>query len=383
VQGWLSIAEIKINTGPCRKDDRSKMINVTKSYLPPFEEYKIYLEKIWKNSWLTNQGPLATELEEKLKDALGVKNLLFVSNGTIALQLAIKALELKGEIITTPFSYVATTTSIMWENCVPVFADIDAKTFCIDPQEVEKLITPKTTAILATHVYGIPCAVEQLQAIARKYNLKIIYDGAHAFGVKYKGTSIFEYGDIVTLSFHATKLFHTIEGGAVTTPSDELVKKMMLYRSFGHIGDDHFSMGINAKNSEFHAAMGLCILPRINEFIRLRKMIAELYKSELKSLPLKFTEIPGEVEYNYAYFPTVFRSESELLKVRDHLALHNINTRRYFYPSLNKLPYLNSLNDCPVSEDISRRVLCLPFYQQLTHEEVVHISSVIRKCFQA
>jgi dTDP-4-amino-4,6-dideoxygalactose transaminase len=358
------------------------MINVTKSYLPPFEEYKYWLEKIWETSWLTNQGPLVTELEERLKEALGVRNLLFVSNGTIALQLAIKGLQLKGEIITTPFSYVATTTSILWEDCEPVFADIDPKSFCIDPAQIEKLITKKTSAILGTHVYGIPCAVEAIQEIAKKHNLRIIYDGAHAFGVKYKNKSVFAYGDISTLSFHATKLFHTVEGGAIIVQDDELFRKILLYRSFGHIGDDYFTMGINGKNSEFHAAMGLCNLPKVNDFILQRKAIANMYKTELYGLPLDFPEIPGHVEYNYSYFPVFFRNEKELLAVKNFLQANDINTRRYFYPSLNKLPYLNSENECPVSQDLARRVLCLPFYPQLTKENVEFICSLIKKIFE-
>jgi len=358
------------------------MINVTKSYLPPIEEYQKYLLKIWESSWLTNQGPLAQELELKLKEKLGVKNLLFVSNGTIAIQLAIKALDLKGEIITTPFSYVATTTSILWENCTPVFADIDPETCCINPLQIENLITKKTSAILATHVYGIPCDVGSIAEIGKKHNLKIIYDGAHAFGVKYKTKSVFEYGDISTLSFHATKLFHTVEGGAIIVQDDELYKKIILYRSFGHIGDDYYSIGINGKNSEFHAAMGLCNLPYIDDIITSRKTIAARYLSNLKTLPLAFPKIPQSVEYNYAYFPVFFQDEKKLLTVREKLSLQNINTRRYFYPSLNKLPYINSINNCPVSEDIAKRVLSLPFYPQLTFEEVDLICSLIKGVFE-
>jgi len=357
------------------------MINVTKSYLPPFEEYQAYLKKIWSTSWLTNQGPLVTELEQKLKEFLGITNLLFVSNGTIALQLAIKALDLKGEIITTPFSYVATTTSIIWENCTPIFADIDPKCLCINPKKIEKLITKKTSAIMATHVFGIPCAVEAIEHIAKIFNLKVIYDGAHAFGVKINNKSIFEYGDISTLSFHATKLFHTVEGGAVIVKSDKLNKKIFLLKSFGHLGDEHFLAGINGKNSEFHAAMGLCNLPKINDFILQRKAIAAIYLSELKSLPLTFPEIPEYVEYNYSYFPVFFSNENELINVKKDLAKHEINTRRYFYPSLNKLPYINSKFSCPVSEDIAKRVLCLPFYQQLTLQEINRICTLIKKSF--
>ncbi|MEZ4823147.1 MAG: aminotransferase class I/II-fold pyridoxal phosphate-dependent enzyme, partial [Ignavibacteria bacterium] len=230
------------------------MINVTKTYLPPVEEYIEKIRSVWENNWITNQGPLAEELESELKNYLGVKNLLLVSNGTIALQIAIKALELKDEIITTPYSYVATTSSILWENCTPVFCDIEDKTFCIDPDKIESLITEKTTGILATNVYGFPCEYEKIKAIADRHDLKVIYDGAHSFGVKINGESVFNYGDISTISFHATKLFHTIEGGAIITNDEKLSAKMFLYRAFGHLDDDHYSVGINGRTSEFNAA---------------------------------------------------------------------------------------------------------------------------------
>src|SRR5690606_27065948 len=237
------------------------MIPVTKPFLPKVEEYDKYLASIWERQWLTNNGPLVNEFELKLKEYLDVNHLLYVSNGTIALQIAIKALELSGEIITTPFSFVATTSSIVWEGCKPVFVDIDSETFNIDPRKIESAITPSTSAILATHVYGNPCDIDAIQKIADKYNLKVIYDAAHCFGTKYKGKSVFDYGDISTTSFHATKLFHSIEGGAVFTRCPELLKKMSFIRNFGHNGPSDFKeLGLNGKNSEFHAAMGLCNL---------------------------------------------------------------------------------------------------------------------------
>ncbi len=289
------------------------MINVTKSYLPPIEEYQKQLSKIWNNSWLTNHGPLVQELEHKLKEYLGVGHLLFTSNGTIAIQLAIKALELTGEIITTPFSYVATTTSILWENCTPVFADIDKKSFCIDPEEIEKHITVNTSAILATHVYGNACDIFKIEEIAKKHHLKVIYDGAHAFDVNVNGTSIFNYGDVSTISFHATKLFHTTEGGAIITKDKNLAEKLFLYRSFGHIGDDYHTIGINGKNSEFHAAMGLCNLPHVVDIIENRKKSVSLYRSLLNSPKLFFPEQHPSQTNNYAYFPVVFENEETLL----------------------------------------------------------------------
>jgi len=253
------------------------MITVTKPFLPDQEQYLNYIKGIWERGWLTNNGPLVQELEEKLKDYLGVKHVIYVNNGTIALQIALKALEQKGEIITTPFSYVATTNSILWEGCTPVFADVKESDFNIDPEKIESLINAKTTGILATHVYGNPCDVDAIEKIARKHNLKVIYDGAHAFGTLYNGKQLLSYGDLVTCSFHATKIFHTIEGGAILTNDDELARKMVLYRQFGHIGDDYFSIGINGKSSEMHAAMGLCLLPLMDRFMEKRKSIADLY----------------------------------------------------------------------------------------------------------
>src|SRR5690606_18072879 len=216
------------------------MIPVTKPFLPPQEEYEKYLDGIWKREWLTNNGPLVNELELQLKEYLGLKHILYVSNGTIALQMAIKALELKGEIITTQFSFVATTSSIVWEGCKPVFVDIDQATLNIDPSKIEAAITSETSGILATHVYGNPCDIEAIQAIADKHGLKVIYDAAHCFGTKYKGRSVFEYGDISTTSFHATKLFHTIEGGAVFTKDPEVLKKLSFLRNFGHNGPEKY-----------------------------------------------------------------------------------------------------------------------------------------------
>jgi dTDP-4-amino-4,6-dideoxygalactose transaminase len=357
------------------------MINVTKPFLPPKESYQKLLNEIWERQWLTNNGPCVIELEKILKEYLDTPNFLFTGNGTIAIQLAIKALDLKGEIITTPFSYVATTTSILWENCTPVFVDIDEKHLCLNPELIEKAITKNTTAILATHVYGNPCDVEAIQKVANKHNLKVIYDGAHAFGVKYKNKSLFTYGDISTLSFHATKLFHTIEGGGIAWNNNVLNEKLFLLRSFGHIGDDYFCVGINGKNSEFHAAMGLAIFPHINDIIYKRKAITNLYNQLLSELPLTRPQIREQTIYNYAYYPIIFNNEEALLEVKDHLYTNEIVTRRYFYPSLNKLSYLTG-EDCPVSEDISKRVLCLPLYPDLSMEDVQRIVALIKHILQ-
>lgn len=347
------------------------MIPVTKPFLPPEEEYKKQIEGIWKRQWLTNMGPLASDLEMKLKSHLGVKHLLFVTNGTVALQMAIKALGLKGEIITTPFSFVATTSSIVWEGCTPVFVDIDSETLNIDHTKIEAAITEKTSAILATHVYGNPCAVIEIEKIAKKHNLKVIYDGAHAFGVQVNGKSIFEYGDISTCSLHATKLYHSIEGGLIITKNPELLKKMAYIRNFGISGHDSFSeLGINGKNSEFHAAMGLVNLGYIEAIHDKRKELSEYYDEKLRNLNAVKPSWHINASRNYAYYSIVVESEELLLKIKTKLDANEIFTRRYFYPSLaSSLPYLLPL-DLEVTDDISRRVLCLPLYFDLTKEEI-------------
>ncbi len=351
------------------------MINVTKTYLPPFEEYTAVLKRAWDKAWITNNGELVQELEQGLKDYLKVNNLLFCNNGTIVLQMALKALSITKEVITTPFSYVATTNAILWEGCQPIFVDIDPATFCIDADKIEAAITEKTQAILATHVYGIPCDVEKIKTIADKYNLKVIYDGAHAFGCTYKGKSLLSYGDISTCSFHATKIFHTVEGGCIIANNEVVARQLLFFRQFGHIYDDYFSIGINGKNSEMHAAMGLCVLPKMAEIIKKRKDIAEQYNGALGSF-LRCLEIPEELEYNYSYYPVVFDSDELLLKAVERLRHHEIYGRRYFYPSLNTLPFVKYQN-CPISEDISKRVLCLPLYFELSSEGVKKISDCI------
>ncbi len=347
------------------------MINVTKPFLPPRELYEKYLEGIWQRQWLTNMGPLASDLEMRLKEHLQVAHLLFVTNGTIALQMAIKALDLKGEIITTPFSFVATTSSIVWEGCSPVFVDIEPGSFNIDAKKIEEAITKKTSAILATHVYGNPCDVITIEKIARKNNLKVIYDGAHAFGVKVNGKSIFEYGDISICSLHATKLYHSIEGGLIITKNAGLLKKLAYIRNFGFDGPESFAeLGINGKNSEFHAAMGLVNLQFINRIHEKRRLIVERYDEKLKNLKAKRPVWHSGSENNYSYYPVLFESEELMLKCKGHLELHEIFTRRYFYPSLaTVLPYVIP-HELPHTDDISKRVLCFPLYYDLTLEEV-------------
>ncbi|WP_439475254.1 DegT/DnrJ/EryC1/StrS family aminotransferase [Algoriphagus formosus] len=354
------------------------MIPVTKPYLPPLSEYQEYLEGIWKRQWLTNNGPLVNELELKVSEYLNVPNFLLMSNGTIALQIAIKTLGLKGEIITTPFSYVATTSSIVWEGCKPVFVDIDPFSLNLDPTKIEAAISESTTAILATHVYGNPCDVDAIQKIATKHNLKVIYDGAHSFGVKYKKKSIYCYGDISTVSFHATKLFHTIEGGGAFTNESELNQMMAYQRNFGHDGPEAFQgLGINGKNSELHAAMGLITLKKIDTIISKRQDLSKYYDERLADLGLRRPGINNQTEYNYGYYPVIFPTEEQLIRCVKKLNRSEIFPRRYFYPSLDYLPYVER-KLLPQTESISKRVLCLPLYFELSFEEVDLICRLIK-----
>ena len=354
------------------------MIPITKPFLPPKEEYLKYIDGIWNRQWLTNMGPLASQLEMELKDFLDVQHLLFVTNGTVAIQMAIKALGITGEIITTPFSFVATTSSIVWEGCTPVFVDICPESLCIDADKIEDAITEKTQAILATHVYGNPCDVVKIEQIAKKHNLKVIYDAAHAFGVKVNGKSVLEYGDISTCSLHSTKLYHSVEGGLIIAQNPDLLKKLASIRNFGISGFDSFSeLGINGKNSEFHAAMGLANLKHTEAIQNQRKKLSECYDKNLKNLKARKVVWHKDATQNYAYYPVVLESEELLLKIKAELDLNEIFTRRYFYPSLaSSLPYLPKV-EFPITEDISKRVLCLPLYFDLTEEEVDYICRLI------
>lgn len=354
------------------------MIPVTRPFLPPQEEYQEFLNGIWKRQWLTNMGPLASELEMSLKARLSLNYLLFVTNGTIALQMAIKALGLKGEIITTPFTFVATASSIVWENCIPKFVDINIDSLNIEPNKIEEAITKNTSAILATHVYGNPCDVESIESIAKKYKLKVIYDAAHAFGVKLNGTSIFEYGDISTCSLHATKLYHSIEGGLIVTKEANLLKKLAYMRNFGFDGPEAFSeLGINGKNSEFHAAMGLINLKYLEEIHLKRKILTERYDINLATLKGVKPVWNSNASLNYAYYPVILESEKLLLRIKEILDTSEIFTRRYFYPSLaSTLPYVTP-QSFEITDDISKRVLCLPLYHDLTKEEVDLICRLI------
>lgn len=360
--------------------EENKAVYVTKSFLPPREEYDALLDEIWANDQLTNNGPLVKRFEKAVSEYLRVDadKLNFVANGTLALQLALEALDIRsGEVITTPFTYVATTSALLWQRCTPVYVDIDPETLTIDVGKIEQAITTDTKAIMAVHVFGNPCDVDAIQQIADKHGLKVIYDAAHAFGVTYKGKSILEYGDISTLSFHATKLFHTIEGGAVYCSDKMIAEKVDLLRRFGHNSDTHIQLGINAKANEFQAAMGIINLKYINNLIDERKNISDYYDQKLEGYvdqPLR----RSDTDYNYSYYPVILKSEEQLLDIFEELAKENIYPRRYFYPSLNKLPYIENGESCPTSEDIASRITCLPFYPGLSRTAIDRICEVIK-----
>jgi dTDP-4-amino-4,6-dideoxygalactose transaminase len=338
------------------------MINVTKTFLPPIEEYNKQVQRAWDNQWLTNRGELVLELEHKLKKYLTVSNIIVTNNGTVPLQIALKLLGKGGEIITTPFSYVATTAAIVWENCTPVFVDIHPDYLTIDETKIEAAITNKTTAILATHVFGNPCNVEAIKAIAKKHNLKVIYDAAHSFGVTYRNKCIFDYGDISTCSFHATKLFHTGEGGAMFAKDLSLQKLLFHSHNFGHNGPLAFhGLGINGKMCELQAAMGLAILPYMDKILEERKKVIDYYNQHLNFSKLKTIKIRENTKWNYSYYPIIFENQAQLLRIENILNENEIYPRRYFYPSLNTIEFTNGPS-MDISESVASRILCLPLY---------------------
>jgi len=353
------------------------MINVTKTFLPPIEEYTGWVKKAFDKCWLTNRGELVLLLEQKLKEYLGTDWITITNNGTVPLQIAVKLLGKGGEIITTPFSFVATTSSIVWENCTPVFVDIHPEFLTIDETKIEAAITDKTTCILATHVFGNPCEVEAIEKIAKKHNLKVIYDAAHCFGVNYKGKSVFNYGDISTCSFHATKIFHTGEGGALFSNDEELRLPLYYSHNFGQItAVEFYAEGINAKLSELQAAMGLSVFPYMDKIISERKKVVEKYDRMLDFSKLQRLKIRPETDWNYSYYPVLFGSEEILLEKIAEMNKNEIFPRRYFYPSLNTVPFVNSEKK-PVSEDISGRILSLPLYVGLEESTIKKICSII------
>jgi dTDP-4-amino-4,6-dideoxygalactose transaminase len=356
------------------------MTPVTKTYFPPIDEFNGYVERIYNNGWLTNRGELVLELEERLRKHLNVEQILITTNGTIPLQLALKNVGFSGgEIITTPFSYVATTASIVWEGFKPIFVDIDPLNLTIDETLIESAITNKTRAILATHVFGNPCNVLEIERIANKHGLKVIYDGAHCFGVKYLGKSIFDYGDISTCSFHATKIFHTAEGGAVFSQNSEMFHRLYYSHNFGHDGPLNFhGLGINGKMSELQAAMGLSVLNHIHEILAERKAVIQRYQSGIDPNRYAFLNIRNQTEWNYSYFPVIFNDEKELVIKQEKFNKLGIFPRRYFYPSLNRLPYVD-YKSAPNSESVAKRVMCLPLFSGMEEQVFLNIISVLNE----
>lgn len=351
---------------------------VTLPFPTPREEVFDLLHGIWDRNWLTNDGPVLREFEAGLAKAVDVEHLKVVGNGTVALQLAYQALGIEGEVITTPISYVATTSSLVWERCTPVFVDVLQTTLCIDPEAIEAAITPRTTAIVATHCYGLPCDVDAIAAIAEKHGLKVIYDAAHAVGSTYQGRSLLSYGDMSTTSLHATKLLHAVEGGAIISSTAELDRKIFYNRNFGHDGPEAFQgVGINGKMSEFHAAVGLVNLRHFEDIVAHRKECHARYNTALEQASVTRLKMPKGTDWNCAYYPVLFDSESALLRTLEALVADGITARRYFYPSLDTLDYVDS-TDLPVAHDVTRRVACLPLMYQLTAEDIDRVAAIIQ-----
>ncbi len=349
--------------------------------LAPLDEYYEILKGVWERGILTHNGPLVQLLESKIQDKLSIDNFTLVSNGTIAIQMAIKALELKGEIITTPFTWIATVSAIKWEGCEPVFCDIDSQTLNIDTSKIEALITKNTTAIMPVHVFGNPCDVEEIERIAKKHNLKVIYDAAHAIGSSFNGKSILSCGDISATSLHATKLLNTGEGGGCVASTLEISKKLERIRFFGHNeSKDIVEDGFNGKMTEIHAALGLANINYYDEVLNDRKEKYHLYQNLLQNNSKISFQNNKIGQTNYSYLAIILESEELLLRINEVLVQHNYIPRRYFYPSVNLYNKVVEFQQCPVSEDVSKRILCLPLYFELTNGQINEISTIIKSC---
>ena len=364
-------------------------ILVTQPAMPPLDEFIPYLKQIWESKWLTNQGPFHDQFENELRDYLGVKYVSLFANGTLALIIALKALDIKGEVITTPFSFVATTHSLWWNNIKPIFADIEIKTLNLDPDKIEQAVSPKTTAILPVHVYGNPCNYKAIQRIAETHNLKVIYDAAHAFGVRTKGEPILNFGDLSVLSFHATKVFNTFEGGAIVCHDEKMKHHIDNLKNFGFRDETLVEEpGINAKMNEFQAALGLLQLKHVEEYIAKRKIIVETYRDNLDNIPgITFLTQTNDIKYNYSYSP-ILVDELNYGMNRDELYLSlqkdNVFCRRYFYPLISQFSMYNNLKSAsprnlPIATKVSRQIICLPVFPDLDLNTVEHISMLIRR----
>ncbi|MCU0754832.1 MAG: DegT/DnrJ/EryC1/StrS family aminotransferase [Xanthomonadales bacterium] len=354
------------------------MIPVTRATLPPLKDYVQYLKGIWSRGHLTNNGPLVVELERRLREYLQVPHVFLVANGMLGLHIAIRALGMHGRVVTTPFSYVATTAAPVWEGLTPVFADID-DSCCLDPAAVARVCADAVGGIIATHVYGNACDVEGLAQLARERGVPILYDAAHGFGARLSGRSLCAYGDISMVSLHATKLFHTVEGGLLITANDEYAARIARLRNFGHDGPDRFDgVGTNAKMSELHAAMGLCNLDRFPQLLLRRRELSALYEELLHGLPLQYPRWRPGLERNGAYFPVIFQSEAAMRVALQHLNAEQIFPRRYFHPSLSQLNYVDR-GEVPIAESVASRVVCLPLWAELEALQVRRISSILAR----
>jgi len=356
------------------------MIHVTKTYFPPREKLNRYIDRIYDSGWMTNNGQLVLELESRLRDFLGVPFVVPVANGTLALQVVYRLLRIKNEVITTPFSFIATSSSLLWEHLTPVFADVDPQTFNIDTDLIEKAITPKTSAVLPVHVFGNACNVSVLEDICRRNNLKLVFDAAHAFSVADGDRNILNFGDASILSFHATKIFHTVEGGAIILHTEEQYRQAKLMINFGISDYDKVDLlGINCKMNEFQAAMGLAVLDDFEQLNLQRKSVWERYRNSFIGNPaIRLQQVNGKFSNNYSYFPVVFRDEAQLLHAKRLMNSEGISPRRYFYPSLNLLGFLDHTGSCPVSESLSNRILCLPMFYDLDETTQARIIQLVK-----
>lgn len=361
---------------------RQRPIHVTKTRLPEPETFSRLCGEIFQRAWLTNNGQCEQELERALEKYLGVAHVLACNNGTMALMLAIRCAGLAGKkVAVTPYTYVATLSALLWLHCIPVFVDIEPDTLCLSPELLRRRFQeePDIAGVLPVHIYGLACDVENLDAICREYGAVLIYDAAQAFGSRYHGKSLLAYGDYSICSFHATKIFHTAEGGCVVSRSAEAHKALSLARAFGHINDTHYSLGINGKMSELHAAMGLSLLPGTDAELARRREVRAMYDAALEGLPLQRPVIRGGLDWNNAYYPVLLPDEACRTRVEQALKAYDIHPRRYFYPSLNTLPYLKDAwrTTCPVAESTTKRVLSLPMWGELERTSVENIAEIV------
>lgn len=356
-------------------------INVTRTLVPETETFLEMVRDILDSRQMTNQGKYAQKFEAALREKLGQPLVTLCSNGTIALQLAIRAAGLNGKkVVTTPFSYVATVSALLWEGCTPVFADIDEETLCLSPEALQRMDLKDIAGLVPVFSYGNACDMESLAAVAADNGLTTIYDAAQALGCSYDGTPLAAWGDYSIISLHATKTAHSVEGGCIVCHTAQAHETLLLLRAFGHRGDEHHCLGINGKMSELHAAMGLCTLPLLEENIQARGKIIAAYDSRLPAKGVRRPAFHPKLAYNNQYYPIIFDSESALLKVVTALNGHNIHPRRYFYPSLTELPYINQKGTCPVAEDVAPRALCLPVYRELREQDCRFIMDVVADC---